>query len=466
MTAPNPHAVTQIANGVSTTTFSYDSDGNLISSGNGTATTTYTYDYANRLTALNAGGATTTYGYDAFGTRVVQTGTSTTWLYPFQWYSVASSTGSGAKYSTTTEYVLNGDTLIATVDRQFASGVATGTAKTRYVHPDHLGSTDVVTDENRNLVQTLSFYPYGGSRISIATSTNEQRKYINRFADQSGLDYLQARYYESARGQFLSQDPIFLGNPKQQSLSDPQSLNAYNYSSDNPITNSDPKGLYTLWQVASGKATWGQYWGDVDAGAMMMGQEPGWNFAFNHPITTGALVGVGSYPALVTGTEGAAALRMATWPGVSGSFAAQQGFASLVYGALTLDTTLSVPGFVSSLSQFDPHNPSSYLSAAWSLTTGPVVTATGGYPGSIADAFQFASLLNKTLGAAVTNLFSGSVQARTSAAKSFNASLGGGGGSSSGGGGQPNGSSLWVTPSGGVVNWNGALISSPPTSHK
>jgi YD repeat-containing protein len=120
--APNPHAVTQIANGVSTTTFSYDSDGNLISSGNGTATTTYGYDYANRLTSIFAGGATTTYGYDAFGTRVVQTGTSTTWLYPFQWYSVASSTGSGAKYSTTTEYVLNGDTLIGTVDRQFASG--------------------------------------------------------------------------------------------------------------------------------------------------------------------------------------------------------------------------------------------------------------------------------------------------------------------------------------------------------
>jgi YD repeat-containing protein len=32
--------MSQIANGVSTTTFSYDSDGNLISSGNGTATTT------------------------------------------------------------------------------------------------------------------------------------------------------------------------------------------------------------------------------------------------------------------------------------------------------------------------------------------------------------------------------------------------------------------------------------------
>src|SRR6266851_7453593 len=165
-------------------------------------TTTYVYDYANRLTALGAGGATTTYGYDAFGQRVIQTGTSTTTLYPFKWYSVASSSGTGAKYATTTDYVFNGDTVLSTVDQQTASGVATGTAKTRYIHPDHLGSTNVVTDENDTVVQTLDYYPYGGTRISTNSGTNEARKYINRFADQSGLDYLNARYYDSSRGEF------------------------------------------------------------------------------------------------------------------------------------------------------------------------------------------------------------------------------------------------------------------------
>src|SRR5712671_4884334 len=175
----NPDAVTQIGNGLSTTTYAYDNNGNLISAGTGTATTTYTYDYANRLTALFAGGATTTYGYDAFGARVLQTGTTTTTIYPFKWYSVASSTGTGAKYASTTDYVFNGDTLLATVDQQTASGVATATAKTRYVHPDHLGSTNIVTDENDNVVQTLDYYPYGATRISICAGTNEARKYIN-----------------------------------------------------------------------------------------------------------------------------------------------------------------------------------------------------------------------------------------------------------------------------------------------
>jgi RHS repeat-associated protein len=239
----NPDAVTQIANGLSTTTFAYDNDGNVTQKTVDGTTTTYVWDYANRLIALGAGGATTTYGYDAFGQRVIQTGTTTTTLYPFKWYSVASSTGTGAKYATTTDYVFNGDTLLATVDQQTASGIATGTAKTRYVHLDHLGSTNVVTDENDNVVQTLDYYPYGATRISASVGgTNEARKYINRFSDQSNLDYLDARYYDSSRGQFTSEDPIFLGNPKDQHLDDPQSLNSYSYSDDNPITRSDPTG--------------------------------------------------------------------------------------------------------------------------------------------------------------------------------------------------------------------------------
>jgi YD repeat-containing protein len=174
MAYANPDAVTQIANGLSTSTFVYDNDGNVIQKTVDGTTTTYVYDYANRLTALGVSGATTTYAYDWAGNRVSQTGTTTTYLYPFKWYSVASSTGSGAKFATTTDYVFNGDALLATVDQQTASGVATGTAKTRYVHPDHLGSTNVVTDENGNLAETLDYFPYGATRISVATSTRER----------------------------------------------------------------------------------------------------------------------------------------------------------------------------------------------------------------------------------------------------------------------------------------------------
>jgi hypothetical protein len=49
---------------------------------------------------------------------------------------------------------------------RLASGVATGTLQTRYIHPDHLGSTKVVIDQNGALVQTLNYHPYGATRVS------------------------------------------------------------------------------------------------------------------------------------------------------------------------------------------------------------------------------------------------------------------------------------------------------------
>jgi hypothetical protein len=176
----NPDTVTQIGNGLSTTTYAHDNNGNLVQKTTDGTTTTYIYDYANRLTALGVGGATTTYGYDAFGTRVLQTGTSTTTIYPFKWFSVASSTGTGAKYSTTTDYVFNSDTLVSTIDQQFASGVATGSAQTRFIHPDHLGSTNVVTDASATVTQTLDYYPYGATRISSGQNA-DSRQFIGQF---------------------------------------------------------------------------------------------------------------------------------------------------------------------------------------------------------------------------------------------------------------------------------------------
>jgi RHS repeat-associated protein len=406
----NPDAVTQIANGLSTTTYAYDNDGNLISSGNGTATTTYTYDYANRLIALFAGGATTTYGYDAFGARVIQTGTSTTTLYPFKWYSVASSTGTGAKYSTTTSYMFNGDTLLATVDQQLASGVATGTAKTRYVHPDHLGSTNVVTDENDNLVQTLDYYPYGATRISVSTSTNEKRKYIDQFADDSGLSYLNARYYNPTQGQFLSEDPVFLalGSPSaeqlsqqksQTILSDPQQLNSYTYKRDNPVKLKDPNGLTSLYDVFSGRATWNNYQVDVGTRAMILSQEsPAWNFAFSHPYKTGLVVGALSAVAANSALSGAVAVRAAArFPAVGGTYAAKQAFAGLYYSTLTLGSMGGIPGAMDSVSRINFSNPSTAGSSALSLTFQIGPTLVGGYTSSISDIVQFLTMLNQGL---------------------------------------------------------------------
>jgi RHS repeat-associated protein len=77
--------------------------------------------------------------------------------------------------------------------------------------------------------------------------SSEARKYIGQYYDEgTGLNYLNARYYEGSRGQFLSQDPVFWEIGQTQDgikvLSNPQLQNSYSYAGGNPITNKDPDG--------------------------------------------------------------------------------------------------------------------------------------------------------------------------------------------------------------------------------
>src|SRR6266700_3889404 len=124
----------------------------------------------------------------------------------------------------------------------FRNGATTGASQTRYIHPDHLGSTNVLTNASGTVVQTLDYFPYGATRVSSNIgAADSSRKFIGQFADQSNLDYLNARYYDPARGQFLSEDSTFWALPSN-ILADPQQMNSYNYARGNPIRFSDPEG--------------------------------------------------------------------------------------------------------------------------------------------------------------------------------------------------------------------------------
>jgi RHS repeat-associated protein len=100
-----------------------------------------------------------------------------------------------------------------------------------------------------NLAQWFDYAPYGSVIATTNTGQTAGRQYINRFADQSNLDYLNARYYNPAQGQFITQDPVFWSS--KQNLSDPQSLNSYSYASNNPISKEDPDGLLTQAQSST-----------------------------------------------------------------------------------------------------------------------------------------------------------------------------------------------------------------------
>jgi RHS repeat-associated protein len=143
-------------------------------------------------------------------------------------------------------------------------GSGTSTASTTYLHPDHLGGTNVATDEDGEVVQTLDYYPYGSQRIATG-SHDSQRRYIGEHYDpETEFSYLNARYYQGSRGQFMSQDPVFLlvGDQAKieeatkkllgELLADPQALNSYSYARNNPLVLKDSTGeFFAVGSIAS-----------------------------------------------------------------------------------------------------------------------------------------------------------------------------------------------------------------------
>jgi RHS repeat-associated protein len=220
----NPHAVTSVGG----TTYTYDNNGNVTAIGS----LDYTWDWRNRLASAERSGITS-YGYDHTGQRVFQATGSATTSYPSRYYNVASS----SLTATTTKHIFSPDgTLLATV-----VGSGTSTASTTYLHPDHLGGTNVATDENGEVVQTLDYYPYGSQRIATG-SFDEQRKFTGHEHDQENdLTYANARYYEQNVGRWFSQDPASRDNPGQ-FLADPQQFNSYAYGRNNPLILVDRDG--------------------------------------------------------------------------------------------------------------------------------------------------------------------------------------------------------------------------------
>jgi RHS repeat-associated protein len=139
-----------------------------------------------------------------------------------------------------------------------AGGGASGSTTVRYVHTDNLGGSSVITDQQGSVSQAQDFYPYGATRIDTKSGgyAGEKRKFAGTEYDSlSGLNYAMARYQSPTRGQFISEDPIFLaigdqnklqrlGLTQQALLADPQLQNSYSWGRDNPITQNDPTGLY------------------------------------------------------------------------------------------------------------------------------------------------------------------------------------------------------------------------------
>ena len=100
-----------------------------------------------------------------------------------------------------------------------------------YHHTDHLGTTEVVTDQNGTVVWEAGYEAFG-SVLSERGDFSFTPSYTGKFFDKaSGLYYFNARWYDSELGRFTTSDPIRDG------------LNWWNYCNGNPLSYVDSDGL-------------------------------------------------------------------------------------------------------------------------------------------------------------------------------------------------------------------------------
>ncbi|WP_437815115.1 RHS repeat-associated core domain-containing protein [Sorangium sp. So ce1078] len=226
----HPHAVT----GAGTDSFAYDVVGNQTARPGGTTVRYTPFDLPERITQ---GASTITFGYDGDQQRIRKTTPEKETLYLGDLYERVTDAALGTvehRY-----HVHSPERVVAIVTR---GGADDGT---RYVHVDHLGSVDALTDEDGDVVERRSYDPFGQRRNPVwgepapASFSSETTQGFtgHESDDELGLVNMKGRTYDPRIGRFLTTDPIvslpFFG----------QSWNPYSYVLNNPLAYVDPGGF-------------------------------------------------------------------------------------------------------------------------------------------------------------------------------------------------------------------------------
>jgi len=143
----------------------------------------------NRMTAATIAAATSTYAYNGDGVRVSRTTAGVTTNYV---QDVASSLPVVLQDGADTD--VYGLGLISITD---GSGVQT------YRLSDGLGSTTDLVDASGNVIVAYTYDAFGAVRTQTTPNDNEWLFTGEQRDEESGYDFLRARYYDPEVGRFL-----------------------------------------------------------------------------------------------------------------------------------------------------------------------------------------------------------------------------------------------------------------------
>ncbi|WP_375803515.1 RHS repeat domain-containing protein [Streptomyces sp. A012304] len=238
-----PHALSSTVSGSTTVNYTYNDTGDTLTRPGTQATQTLTWDTEGKLATASEPAAGTKpatgtgYLYDAGGELLIRRPTTTdgeTVLYLGVTEVRLKVSGGGAtKVLSGARSYTAGATTIAV--RTATAGV-TGT-KLTFLAGNHQGTSSLAIASD-----TLTFVkrytkPFGAPRGTTSGTWPDDKGFLGKPTDTTtGLTHLGARQYDPATGRFLSVDPLL--EPEK-----PQTLNGYAYSSNSPVTHSDPTGM-------------------------------------------------------------------------------------------------------------------------------------------------------------------------------------------------------------------------------
>jgi len=113
-----------------------------------------------------------------------------------------------------------------------------------YIHTDGLGSPVARTDASRQVISRTRYEAYG----YVAAGAPPTIGFTGHVNDaDTGLTYMQQRYYDSVAGKFLSIDLVTTDT------NTGSSFNRYNYAANNPYRYVDPddRAIETVWDAGN-----------------------------------------------------------------------------------------------------------------------------------------------------------------------------------------------------------------------
>lgn len=225
-----PHELTGVSStGGAATAFTYDQAGFTTGIDRGRKVDVLNWAPTGRLETITSDEGTAKFIDNADGQRILRAdanGDLTAWV---AGYELTYKKATGAVEAT--RYYKHGEDVV---------GVRNGLGDIQWLAGDHHGTNQWIVNGDTLTATVRRRDPFGNTRGSVPASWPDDRGFVGGIEnDEVELTTVGAREYDAVTGRFLSADPIM-------DLMDPQQINGYAYANNSPVTMSDASGLKSV----------------------------------------------------------------------------------------------------------------------------------------------------------------------------------------------------------------------------